>query len=327
MGTPVVLFADRAALIPGVDCVLDGAGTEAIATIAVAKVGDHSDCGEDAVALLVTGNGDLAHVVDRILGFGGASAHGSKLLAQELCPIVGLLLLPRNCVPNWVYFSMSSFGSRGHFDRHHHHVLPYKTKLNCPSSQQKFQCESKFRHPHMSTLACVSDLPATNWTLSPVTIETSGSKYVTTWVSTAGAINAYGVQIRHGAADAIPLPSTSLTATLTSATTDSTPTSLPASISSSSSGLSAGAAAGIGAGCTLAALAIVSAAAFLVLQGRRRKNHKKTEGEHDFEGDGPQPVVEASGFPIAYVQGHRNNERQQYEMDAIRRPSELAVGG
>ncbi|KAK8093499.1 hypothetical protein PG997_000184 [Apiospora hydei] len=126
----------------------------------------------------------------------------------------------------------------------------------------------------------------------------------------------------------IPLSSINPTATLTS-TAVSTPTSqLPTSTSSSSSGLSAGAAAGIGAGCTLAALAIVCAAAFLFLQGRRRrrKNQATMAEAHVLKGGGPQPVVEASGFPIAYVQGHRNNERNQHEMDAIRSPSELPVG-
>ncbi|KAK7964420.1 hypothetical protein PG988_011394, partial [Apiospora saccharicola] len=72
----------------------------------------------------------------------------------------------------------------------------------CPSvGSTHFSCQTTFKWKHQSTLGCASGLPATYWTLSPMIEEWSGTTSVTVGYNTSGAVNAYSVQIRYGAAD------------------------------------------------------------------------------------------------------------------------------
>ncbi|KAK8112500.1 hypothetical protein PG984_013026 [Apiospora sp. TS-2023a] len=75
----------------------------------------------------------------------------------------------------------------------------------CPSvGSTHFSCQTTFKWKHQSTLGCASELPATYWTLSPMIEEWSGTTSVTVGYNTYGAVNAYSVQIRYGAADLYP---------------------------------------------------------------------------------------------------------------------------
>ncbi|KAK7934592.1 hypothetical protein PG985_000087 [Apiospora marii] len=110
------------------------------------------------------------------------------------------------------------------------------------------------------------------WTVSSVTVESSGSIYVTVMSSTAGGFNAYGVQLRRGATDTTSTQTQTSTSTAAFTTSTSTSGPTPTESISPSSGLTTGAAIGIGVGCTFAGISIVAAVAFLFFRKRGTQN-------------------------------------------------------
>ncbi|KAK6836970.1 hypothetical protein PG987_007465 [Apiospora arundinis] len=168
-----------------------------------------------------------------------------------------------------------------------------------PTSQQVFSCQTNINYDHQSTLGCESKLPAQPWVLNPVTLEASGSTNVTFLSSTKGAINAYGVLIRHGAADTKRRPWDLARALLL--------------------GLEP---------CTLAALAITSAVTILILRGRRQRRRRDQQEEQNMQQQSSEvnlQPAESSRSSIMNGQRSHNGGQQQYELDAIRDPSELPV--
>ncbi|KAK8062124.1 hypothetical protein PG997_014221 [Apiospora hydei] len=145
------------------------------------------------------------------------------------------------------------------------------TYVTCCPTQHHYTCQGIFEKPWQSTLGCASNMPATTWTTSAIQVSLA-TTYHTTLTNAGGAMNAYSVQIRYGAADATSTTSSTTAASTLSTTPTTTATPTPTTTDThSSSGLSTGAAVGIGVGCAVAGLAIAAAAVFIFLRKRRQR--------------------------------------------------------
>ncbi|KAK8112484.1 hypothetical protein PG984_013010 [Apiospora sp. TS-2023a] len=179
-------------------------------------------------------------------------------------------------------------------------------------------------------------LPSSDYYYSPASDCPLG--YTTACHSTLGAINAYGVQLRHGADDAkqsLPYYAThAMTATWTAATklasTSScatTPTyahSYPYSTAKppetpSPVGLSTSAVVGIGLSCTLSGLGIAAAAALLLMRRRRTHNSQPDGAVRERSSvEDVSPMKPAAALTASFSQ-HQYNEQIVHEIDTTQR--------